>query len=238
MQVNDPLLSRMNSLVTKWEAESDPKSYFLSCYRMMTSNMLEAIERDEFIDSNWVDLLLHQFAEYYFHALDAFEQKHTSAPAVWHVAHEAAYKEQITPLQKILIGVNAHINYDLVLVLVDLLGPEWAELSQSQREERYIDLRKVNQVIADTIDSIQDLLIEPVMPFMQIIDELMGSVDEYIVSMLITHWREGVWENAVHMMETQDPGIIEKLYEELVRNALRTASVICPGSRLQDNLHI
>jgi hypothetical protein len=113
----------------------------------MTRNILSAIERREFHDSAWVNSLMERFADYYFVALEAYEKEPASAPAVWQVAHSMTRAPNALALQKLLVGVNAHINFDLVLSLVDMLGPEWDALAADQRSERYDDHCHVNTVI-------------------------------------------------------------------------------------------
>ena len=66
---SQPVLNRMQRLIDQWESCSDRRRFFLACYRMMTANMLAAIERKEFDDPAWVARLLEHFAEYYFVSL-------------------------------------------------------------------------------------------------------------------------------------------------------------------------
>jgi hypothetical protein len=221
MPINDPVIERMQLLLERWEASADPKAVFLSCYQMMTGNMLAAIDQNEFIDPHWVDHLLRRFAEYYFVALDEYEQEPTSAPLVWQLAHGVSINRSVSGIQKLLLGVNAHINYDLVLALMDLLEPEWRFLSDEQREKRHLDHRRVNDIIGRTIDAVQDEVIEPDMPVMDLIDKLFGPVDEYLVSRLIANWRETVWENTLDLLQADDPQeramLIKKVEEEAIR---------------------
>jgi hypothetical protein len=109
---NAPVIHRMQSFVSEWESQSDQRSIFLSCYMLMTGNMLTAVDQKEFSDPQWVDGLLHAFADYYFIALDTYNLHPTSAPPVWKLAHDACRDPSMSPLQKLLLGVNAHINYD------------------------------------------------------------------------------------------------------------------------------
>lgn len=56
---------------------------------------------------------------------------------MWQVAHNAAKDPNISAMQKLLLGVNAHINYDLVLTLVDMLEGEWDCHTKDMRNGRY-----------------------------------------------------------------------------------------------------
>ncbi len=224
-----PVVARMQTLIRQWEERADQRAIFLNCYMMMTCNMLSAIDQHEFNDPAWVERLLHRFADYYFVALEAYEQTPTAAPVVWQLAHNATRDPGALPLQKLLLGVNAHINYDLVLTLVDLLGPEWADLSDSQRVARYADHCHVNDVIGRTIDAVQDQVLEPAMPVMDILDKLLGRIDEVLISRLITQWRETVWQNAIRLLETPEPGEQAGLIQRVEQDALRLGEVIGLG---------
>ncbi len=193
----------------------------------MTTNMLAAVERQEFNDSAWVDRLLHRFAEYYFLALEAYEHDPTNAPRVWQLTHNLTRDSGILALQKLLLGVNAHINYDLVLALFDLLRPEWDSLSDRLRAARYVDHCHVNDIIARTIDTVQDRVLEPAMPWMDLVDKLLGPMDEKLISTLISRWRELVWQNTVRLLETKNPSEQTRIIAEVEKEALHLGAAIC-----------
>jgi hypothetical protein len=150
------VLEQMAALVAQWQDAGDDKALFLDCYRMMTGNVRSAIQAQEFKDQDWVGRLLTHFADYYFKALQDYQFDPDSAPQAWQLAHNAAADPHVTALQKLLLGVNAHINYDLVLTLVDLLADEWGQHSPALRQGRYADHCQINQIIGQTIDSVQD----------------------------------------------------------------------------------
>lgn len=76
------------------------------------------------------------------------------------------------PVQNLQLGVNVHINYDLVLTLDDLLRPEWPDMSEEQRATRFGDYCHVNDIIGRTINDVQDQVLEPAMSAMDIVDKL------------------------------------------------------------------
>ncbi len=224
--MDSPAVVRMQILIEGWEAAADQRTIFLSCYLLMTRNILSAIDRQEFHDPAWVGTLLERFADYYFAALEAYDRDPTAAPAVWQLAHGITTEPHLLALQKLLVGINAHINYDLVLALFDLLSPEWDILSDSQRAGRYQDHCHVNAVIGRTIDAVQDQVLDPVMPSMVFIDKLLGPVDELLVSRLIGRWREVVWRNATRLLQTGEASERARLIGEIERAALRLGNLM------------
>ena len=141
------MLQQMDAHVRNWQQQDDQRHVFLTCYRMMTANMLLAIEENKFHDREWVSKLLHHFADYYFEAVSCYDCGN-NVPPVWQEVHQLTMQNKLLKVQSLMIGVNAHINYDLVLALYDLLEPDWNQLSETDREKRYEDHCKVNEIIA------------------------------------------------------------------------------------------
>ncbi|HMB89780.1 MAG TPA: DUF5995 family protein [Rhodothermales bacterium] len=213
----------MNALIQQWEQRQDGRCIFLSCYSLMTQRMLGALETHRFQDTLWVDGLLHHFADYYFDALTAYEQQGTNPPVVWQHAHEVACHEQAHVLQHLFLGINAHINYDLILALADMLQPEWQALSAERRRLRYDDHCRVNEIIADTVDEVQDSVVERYVPALDLVDKVCGPLDEWLASRMIARWRDSVWEQAVQMVEAEDDMLRESVRQQAEVASMRRA---------------
>jgi hypothetical protein len=220
------VLQRMTTLIDQWEAARDRRAIFLGCYRLMTGNMLDAIDAGRFHDNAWVNRLLHRFADYYFAALARFEQDEVSAPPVWKLAFAATRDQEVMTLQHLLLGVNAHINYDLIFSLVDLLTPEWVALSTAQREERHADHELVNRIIGETVDAVQDQVVDKFSPWVEIFDKMLGPVDEWLTSHLISHWREEVWDTAVRYLEATEDDTRAELRQHIEHMALERGALM------------
>jgi len=192
---------------------------------LMTTSMMVALERGEFYDTVWVKKLLHHFADYYFESLTCYDCGDLT-PKVWDYAHKSTLNTNLSELQFLILGVNAHINYDLVLALHDLLKPEWHALSETQQKLRYEDHIHVNLVIAKTIDRVQDEILEPLNPALDWIDRLFGRMDEYLISRLITNWREEVWENSQKLLQIETPEAREVFRVELEKEVLHRSDII------------
>ncbi len=223
---DDSVIQRMQRLIDAWEVVGDRRLIFLSCYATMTHNMLLAIQRGDFEDNGWVAALLNRFAGYYFEALEIYEQQPEGAPLVWQVAFDATRRPHTHVMQDLILGVNAHINYDLVFALVDLLGPEWAGLSPDQRLARYRDHCQVNDIISQSINSVQDQVIERFSRSMDLVDKLMGPLDEWLTSSLISNWREQVWVDATQMIECLQDEEVHALTQVVEQRSIHRAHSI------------
>lgn len=233
MSQRPPVIQRMQQRVQRWQQAADQRAIFLHCYMMMTGNMLKAVDAGEFEDRAWVSRLLHRFADYYFDALEVYEQDCDAAPAVWRVAHDATLGGECRAVQRLFLGVNAHINYDLVLALADVLEEEWPTGDEGLRRLRYRDHCHVNEVIARTVDGVQDEVVERVEPLMDVVDKVMGPVDEWLTAWVIRRWRDEVWRNAVLYLDARQPAARAALRRRIEATTLRRADMILLNNGLE-----
>jgi hypothetical protein len=222
MSTASAIIPRMHALSDEWENRQDRRAIFLRCYSMMTANMLQAIDEGRFEDREWVDRLMHRFADYYFDALACYDCGE-DVPEVWKDVHESAARHDLHVLQHLLLGVNAHINYDLVLTLHEMLRDEWATLSPEGRERRYRDHRLVNTIIGETIDKVQDEVVEKYAPMMDLVDRLLGRLDEKLLLQLITRWRENVWAHSQQLLRCESEQAREQYRRQVEAEVLKHA---------------
>ncbi len=225
MSSDNIVLSRMQQQLQSWEEHNDARLIFLTCYQMMTTNVLAAIANQTFEDNIWVKRLMENFAEVYFQALQHYERQET-CPQVWKVAFSVSPLSKAHAIQNLLLGVNAHINYDLVFVLAQLLQEEWNALSSPQRQLRYRDHCRINTIIYETIDSVQDQVIERFSPHFDIIDRLMGPLDEWLTAKLIAEWRDEVWNLALALLEEVEESQVKEMSQKIERQALQKTNTI------------
>jgi hypothetical protein len=234
MNVQDAALAKMVSLLDGWEINHDPRLIFLNCYKMMTQNVLTAIEANDFEDVTWVNTLMENFAGYYFNALEAYESEQSKSPTAWRIAFAAAHNPQTHVIQNLVLGVNAHINYDLVLTLSAILAPEWQQLSAEQRQIRYRDHCRVNEIINQTIDAVQDQVIDRYDPEFRMIDKVLGPIDEWMTSLLIAEWREEVWEHVIKILGSENETDREEILALVEQTSIQRARDILGRGGLVD----
>lgn len=219
-------LQQMAGLLSEMGKNGDGRAAFLQCYSLMTKNMVSAAEEGAFNDTEWMRRLIDHFAWYYFQALEQYDKEKPSAPLVWSLAHDTACQGSCSILQKLLLGINAHINFDLVLTLTDLMDVEWKNHTPALRNHRFEDYCKVNEIISQTVDSVQDLVLETHSPSMELLDIAMGRIDEWLISRLIRSWRDEVWEQAGVFLENADPAVRVQLRDQLEERTLARADAI------------
>lgn len=78
-----------------------------------------------------------------------------------------------------------------------------------------------------TVDAVQDQVLEPAMGGMDLIDLVMGPLDELLVSVMITRWRDAVWRSAVRPLEAASQEERTSVVAQVEQDALKLGRLIC-----------
>jgi hypothetical protein len=69
-------------------------------------------------------------------------------------------------------------------------------------------------------------VIERLVPRMDLVDKLLGPLDEWMISTLITHWRDDVWRQAVDLLEMEDNEACEVRKNQIEQQTISRANTI------------
>src|SRR5258707_11313180 len=119
----DALIERMAGLLGPLEETGDARRFFHATYLRTTRAVRDALHAGRFSDPEWVERWDVAFADRY---LDALTADSAGAPVSrpWAVAFRAAREQPAAPaLRHVLLGMNAHINYDLPQALLAVISP-------------------------------------------------------------------------------------------------------------------
>ena len=97
---------------------TDGLKWFNRLYMMVTQEVDERTPA-EWQDPAWLTRLDVVFAGLYFQAIGSFLDGSPSTPGAWDALLEARYRTGIDRIQFALAGMNAHINHDLALALLE-----------------------------------------------------------------------------------------------------------------------
>jgi len=118
----DPVAVVLSELQTRLDAlPPDLRAHaaFLSTYRRTTEAVEDAVRSEVFEDPAWVSAWDEAFARLYLAALDARISGQGRVPRPWRLAFQAP--ATLPPLRHVLLGINAHINFDLPQALLAVI---------------------------------------------------------------------------------------------------------------------
>src|SRR3712207_2822682 len=109
----------MRALLAGLEEEGDPARFFLGTYLRTTEAVGAALAAGRFEDPAWVAAWDVDFAGFYLDALEAHRRTADGVAAPWRLAFGA--DPGLPPEAHVLLGMNAHINFDLPQSLVAMI---------------------------------------------------------------------------------------------------------------------
>ncbi|TQM44300.1 DUF5995 family protein [Pseudonocardia cypriaca] len=137
--------------------ENDGIAAFSKLYHIITSRVGDMVESGEFSSSPFLVQLDIEFAERYFQALRRYAADIHTAPGVWRVLFDNRSDPKVPPVNFAVLGVNAHINFDLAHALVATwrhIGPD----GDVAEREQFHDYRLVNEVFETEMDGLREEL--------------------------------------------------------------------------------
>jgi len=226
--VND-LISRMETLLLPIEERGDPARYFLATYLRTTRAVQVELEAGGFLDRAWVERWDVAFADLYLDALETAEAGgQPSEP--WAVAFGAASQDGFPPLRHVLLGMNAHINYDLAQSLLTVITDE--ELDDPELvARRAADHRHIDDVLAARVGA-EDAELEALSQGRSRSDRLLAPFNRLATKRFLKESREKVWANTrqLSLARRAGPQAYATRLTELERlAAARVADLVAPG---------
>lgn len=125
-------------------AAGDAGGYFPALYCRVTKRVMEDAAAGRFTDSERMGTFVRGFAARYLDARNG----PTAAPACWRASFAMTADASLLVVQHLLLGINAHVNFDLPQTVVDLVG-ETGDLTSIRS-----DFDGINAVLHDTYNDV------------------------------------------------------------------------------------
>ncbi len=195
MSQHDRLITRMEEIGDRLVAENDERQHFHLAYLHSTEAVMGAVDADQFVDSAWAERWGLAFAELYLAAFDAWDRgSDPSGP--WRVAFEASRNPDISPVRQALLGINAHINYDLPQAFLAVITDEEFD-DDALMERRAADHAHVDSILVRRVRQEDKNLKRVEQPGDRtIVDRLMMPLNRAGTRRFLKEGREKVWRNA------------------------------------------
>ena len=227
----DALVARMQALLAPLEARGDARRYFHGTYLRTTKAVGAELACGGFMDAAWVERWDVAFAELYLDALEA-DQRGERPSGPWKVAFGAADERATTlpPLRHVLLGMNAHINYDLPQALLAVIDDQEFQ-DAALLDRRGADHRHIDTVLAARVDA-EDMELDAVSRRRSLLDRVLTPANRLGTKRFLEESRAKVWANAraLALARRQGEAAYTVLLAELERlAALRVADLTEPG---------
>ena len=185
----DDVLARMRDIDRLLDPH-DGISCFNRLYLAVTEGVLAAAAQNRYVSPLFVTTLDVAFANLYFAALRAFGEGASNVPRAWLPLFEARGTSTVAPIQFALAGMNAHINRDLPVALVDTFAA--LGMSGGGDAATHADYERVNDLLATTETQVKDGYL---CDLARTVDAEFHGVDDVVAMWSVRTAREGAWTN-------------------------------------------
>lgn len=194
----DDVYERLAAARDHLRERDDRRAVFLTVYTEMTAAVQAGISSGFFADPPWVTDYLVTFANYYRRALAAFEGRNVDAVAPpWRIGFGISSAGTGLVVQDALLGINAHINYDLPYTLYDVsIDPD--------RPAKRADHDRINGILQRLVDTVQASLVGVYSAAgVSSFDTLLGRFDERLAILGLAESRRFAWQNAAALTDSR-----------------------------------
>jgi hypothetical protein len=222
------LIARMTDLLRALEGDRNPARFFLGTYLRTTRAVAEALDAGVFEDAEWVACWDVDFAGLYLYALEAYRVDPAGVAEPWRLAFGAT--PDLPPEAHVLLGMNAHINFDLPQSLVRVIPPEdFADPDRLARRRR--DHERMNAVLADRVAA-EDVALRGAGGRRGRLDWALTPANRTASKLFLRESRRKVWANTHALHEARLLGsdaYAARLAELEAVSAARVRDLLRPG---------
>lgn len=196
----------------------DGVACFNRMYPGVTMDVDQRVKAGFFVNPAFVSRLDVVFANLYFQAVDTLSGPPDAYPAAWQPITGRSYCDRAEPVQFALAGMNAHINHDLPLAVVETC----TELNTEPRSgSLHEDYQRVNELLAAAEQSLRQSF-EP--PDVVAADQHVTAVANIIGNWSICAARDVAWDNALALWDIRCLRIAGRLLTGALARTVAMAS--------------
>ena len=223
-QCVDKTIRQMTRRLDSLASSCDHNAIFSLTYLRVTQEYRRTIDEPFFDDMSFVNYEDTVFAHYYFAAYDSWAaDRIDEVPPAWRIAFDAAAGHTVSAVGDLFLGISAHVQRDLPLVLysIGLVAPDGTS--------RKADHDRVDEILNRVTD---DAIAEIARRFDPTIDDtdLPTSLDDLTLFQTIVAWREKAWRNAEALAAAPTPEARELVVAQIESDAAIEARTIAAAA--------
>jgi hypothetical protein len=224
------VVAAMDERLVRMPPDRAAQRLFLQTYRRTTLAVAKAIDGAWFEEPEWVQRWDVAFADLYLAALDRDLAGRLDVPRPWRLAFDAP--AALPGLRHVLLGINAHINYDLPQALLAVIDEkEFADPVALARHAR--DHERIDRVLSGRVAAEDDQLAAT--SSRTVLDRLLQPLNRLSSKRFLREARQKVWHNTLELQRARLAGeqsYAARLGELEVLSAARIADLLAPGQVL------
>lgn len=225
-------LQALETVAARLRERGDARAVFPDVYAVITRRVKMTVEGQgpAFLEPQWISRLAGLFCEYYLAALKG-SLTGGPLPSAWGLAFGRGDMEAAS--LDALLGINAHINYDLAQGLYSNIVFHGAERDPRLLARYRHDHDLVNSILAAAMPEIFDILAKryrcPLALMVTRSRGVQASVSRGVM-LTLRQWRDRVWDDLSAMLEAGDEASRKAVLARMDRSSALIARAILSGN--------
>jgi hypothetical protein len=231
---------RLLDLVTeRLLSEGDPRAAFPDIYAIITRRVAENVDASTratagddafFQEPRWISRLAGRFCERYLETLRWSLDGAPQDAGAWDTTYASCSVPGTLPLQHVMLGLSAHINYDLAIgihrTIIEFGATDAGTLSRYKH-----DHDAVNDLLRASIpEAFDHLVARHHCVAASAIFHRGYAFAEWTTMRVLTSWRARVWEDAMEMLGARTAAMRDVIVRRMERVSRRYARLLAlPG---------
>ena len=247
-------LRALDRVTERLIADGDARAAFPDIYGIITRRVAESVEMSEralalrgparptigvvsdragaplFCEPRWISRLAGRFCERYLDTLRWSLDGRPQDAGAWDTTYEACKVHGTLPLQHVLLGLSAHINFDLAIGIHRTIIEFGASDAETLRRYKH-DHDAVNELLRASIpEAFDHLIARHRCEAAGLIFRRTYAFAEWAAMALLANWRERVWSDVLAMLAARTAHARELVVERMERLSRRHARILAvPG---------
>lgn len=201
----DEVIEKLEEIIQTSILDESTFGYFAALYQKVTLKVKEKIGQQYFEDDRRMEQLDIVFANRYLQAYFDYKAGNKTTMS-WATTFDSSQIKELTVLQHLLLGMNAHINLDLGIAAVEISSQETIGALQS-------DFNKINEILSSLVGEIQKDLTE-IWPKLYWILKHLNRIDDFLIDFSMSIARDGAWKFANELAMESNANERDKLIVE------------------------
>jgi hypothetical protein len=189
------VILRVEEVIEVARRQHSRMGYFASLYLHVARKFKESVEEGLFRHPELIDGLDVAFMNRYLQAIRLHQSSGEASPP-WETAFRAGMSDRPTVLQHLLLGMNAHINYDLGIAISEVVSKKDLPLLKA-------DFESMNEVLFSLLHHVERDLAK-VWPLLGWFQRLFGRLEDRIIEFGMKEARALAWRTAEELVALDD----------------------------------
>ncbi len=228
-------LASLSTVSERLHERGDPRAAFPEIYGVITRRAaLESCSRSGgFLEPAWIYRLMGRFCERYLETLAWSEAKRSQDCTAWKITYEYAAHGLTVPFQDVVLGLSAHINYDLPFGIAQTIR-EFGDGVEKRARYKH-DHDHINALLRESVPECFERLGDRYgCRTGATLWQHGGRVVETIVLTVLSMWREHIWNDVLALLDARDEYDRRRAVARMEwRSGMIARAIVAPNASLE-----